>query len=259
MISFLALSAAALTRPASLLPTRPATDVLLYVDPMHEQEHVEAAIARRGAAAVLLSTSRQLAGCELGDGRVVAAVPAAGFEASWAAQALPSGHRLRGVLCGDDASLEAAERLAQALCPEYANGILPARRDKYLMNEVLRGAGVPAVSQLAPNTWAEARDFLRGDDCGLPAVLKPRRGVASILVGLAYSEEEAEGMYRSLDMPSSPGADGEHRTASLVVQQFLTGDEWIVDTVSRDGKHKVRARGDEGATTRGLAWGEGIA
>ena len=160
------------------------------VDPNWEQPHVEAAVRARGADVLLLrSVAAGDAGSELEDGRIVLGVPAEGNESAWAAASLPTGATVRGVVCGDDGGLADAERLAQAIVPERANGVLPARRDKYAMNEVLRAAGMPTVAQAAPASWDEAVAFVRDEACGLPVVIKPRRGVASILVGLAHTEE----------------------------------------------------------------------
>jgi hypothetical protein len=171
---------------------------------------------------------------------------------------------VRGVLCGDDGALADAERIAHCISPDLSNGIHGARRDKFLMNEALRAAGVPACRQLAPHSWEEARDFLRSSKAsgGLPAVIKPRRGSSSINVGLARSEEEAELQYRTLaamdevfsSMSVPEGSDGPDPAdlagwGAPVIQECLGGDEWIVDTVSREGQHKVAAlfRYDKGS------------
>ena len=213
-----------------------STPMLLYVDPTHEQPRVEAATRSRGIDTILLSRTEELAGCELGDGRIVSPVPPPGGEAAWAAATLPPNAEICGVLAGDDGALADAERLAHALCPARANGIMPARRDKFLMNEALRAAGVPTAAQIAPTSWQQARRFLRHTS-GLPAIVKPRRGVASILVGLAHTEAEAESMYSAL--AAAPGANGAESAegadgaeGSPVLQERLDGEEWIVDTVS---------------------------
>jgi len=96
------------------------------------------------------------------------------------------------------------------------------------------------AAQLAPSSWEEARAFLHAE-CGLPAVIKPRRGVASILVGLAQTEDEARSMLEALAVDQTQVLADAGTTGAPVVQQYLRGDEWIVDTVSRDGEHKVVA------------------
>ena len=229
---------------ATLAPS--AADILLYVAPTHEQAHVEAAVASRGGSVLILSHHD-----DIDDGDGVSAIPQPGREVEWAAAALPPNARIRGVVCGDDASLADAERLADALCPDFGNGVNPARRDKYLMNEALREHGVPAAAQVAPESWEEAELFLQSE-AGLPVIVKPRRGVASIMVGLAQSEEEARVMYETLTSVMSAALEAVESSAdthdadvagwgAAVVQEYLEGDEWIVDTVSRDGEHKIVA------------------
>lgn len=229
----------------------PAADVLLYVDPLsHQQASVESAVLARGASLHILSRSADMAGREFEDGSIVSLVPSPGEEATWALDTLPANAKICGVLCGDDSALADAERLAHALCPDRANGVNAARRDKYLMNEVLRAAGVAATQQVAPRHVRDVRDFI--ERAGLPVVLKPRRGVASILVGLATSEQEATSIYEALATAPSGGTDASGGAAIdglPVVQECLDGREWIVDTVSRDGQHKIAAlwRYDKGS------------
>lgn len=237
-------------RPA--ICSAPANSCLLYVDANFELPYVEAAVESRGAEVILLS-SRARAAAQDTDLEIV---PSAGDEARWASDCLPTGTVVRGILCGDDGGLSEAERLADAIVPQYANGVQAARRDKFDMNEMIKLAGMATAPQLAPQCWDEVEAFLQ-TECGLPAVLKPRRGVASVMVGLADTEAEARRLYDALE--SAPRAetraedDNDDEEASAapspelgasmapVVQQFLRGTEYIVDTVSRDGEHKVVA------------------
>ena len=99
-----------------------------------------------------------------------------------------------GVLCTSDAGLADAERLQHLLVPERSNGIKPARRDKWAMVEAMRSAGLAASDQAATDTWEELKAFLDAHD--YPVVLKPRRGQASILVGLAHDEDQARACRR---------------------------------------------------------------
>jgi hypothetical protein len=81
--------------------------------------------------------------------RVQAAVaPAAGEEREWCRAALGRRARVAGVLCGSDGGLGTAERLQDALAAGRSNGVVPARRDKFLMHEVLRAAGLRAAAQV---------------------------------------------------------------------------------------------------------------
>ena len=174
--------------------------------------------------------------CEI----VIDRVPLPGDEIAWRDEYF-SDVDVVGVLCTSDAGLADAERLQHLLVPERSNGMKPARRDKWAMVEAMRSAGLAASDQAATDTWEELKAFLDAHD--YPVVLKPRRGQASILVGLAHDEAQARGMQETLGSFSSfVSLDGcnvdECSEGQCVVQEFLRGTEYIVDTVSADGEHK---------------------
>jgi hypothetical protein len=164
------------------------------------------------------------------------------MELVWAADALPDCD-IVGVLCGSDGGLADAERLQDVLVPARSNGRNPARRDKFLMLEAMRSAGLDAPMQAAPASWEEARSFLASQR--YPVVLKPRRGQASVLVGLAHDEAGARrmdsilrdaGTHTSIDTSELAAGD-----ENVLIQEYVGGDEWVVDTVSAAGEHKVLA------------------
>ena len=246
--------AASTGTPASPRP------LLLYVDPSSERLHILPSLEERGCECVLLHSAgaaaailKERGGADC-DAEVRARVlermvPPPGEEAGWAEDSLGLSDgtlQLMGVLCGSDGGLADAERLQDALLPERSNGIDPARRDKYLMNEAVRSAGLRAPLQCSASSWAEARGWLRANlgSC-YPVVVKPRRGQASVLVGLARDEAQAERMDSVLRDPgvsvSIAAPELGAGESNVVVQEFVAGDEYVVDTVSRDGEHKVLA------------------
>ena len=68
-----------------------------------------------------------------------------------------------GVICESDSGLDDAERLGEALglFPDRADGYNPARRDKFLMNEVCGKQGLRVVRQKMCASVEEALDFAR--------------------------------------------------------------------------------------------------
>ena len=147
-----------------------------------------------------------------------------------------------GVMCASDAGLATAERLQHALVERRSNGVEPARRDKYLMHEAVRAAGLAAAAQAVARDAADLEAFVATRPRPLELIVKPRRGQASVRVGRASSEAQARHMLGmlleeavSLDDESVPGAP------TALLQECLAGDEWAVDTVSRDGEHKCVA------------------
>ena len=69
-------------------------------------------------------------------------------------------------------------------------------------------------------------------------MLKPRRGTGGCGVALACDEAHARRAFEALQAPFSP--DDEVAAAPLL-QEYLAGEEWVVDTASRDGEHKAVA------------------
>ena len=217
--------------------------VLLYIDPSDERQHILPSLERRGIECRMLHSAAAAAKIVELDPSVADRVreniaPPAGMESEWAAEELPEGIVIVGVLCGSDGGLADAERLQDALVPHRSNGVNPARRDKYLMVEVMRAAGLASQQQAVTADWAATKAFIATQQ--LPVVLKPRRGQASVLVGLAQSEDEAERMDAVL-RDSSVSIERLDVESNVVVQQHVGGDEWVVDTVSANGEHKALA------------------
>ena len=167
-----------------------------------------------------------------------ALAPEPGQETEWAAKL---GMPVLGVLCGTDAGLSCSERLLDVLGPpERSNGILRARRDKYEMHEAVRAAGLAAAEQAVASEWHEAEAFIERLPLPLAVVVKPRRGQASVRVGLGRTVDEARELFeRVLELPATLDEDAE--VSSVLLQEALQGEEWVVDTISREGEHKVIA------------------
>ncbi|CAN0350744.1 unnamed protein product [Pylaiella littoralis] len=232
--------------------------------------------------------------------------PKPGKEADWASW-LP--FPVVAVICESDAGLANAERLQAALLGPRFGGINDARRDKFLMNEAVRGAGLAAARQIKTGDRSKVREFLatvtatpspsgqssvvvaadsddghrqaEGDQVsgensgnvlsgahglgtstatptkgtkggereerdavpcldGVLSVVKPARGCASGSVFLCKGEDEAMEAFGKILGTPKYGTPGEFND-EVVVQEFLAGTEYVVDTVSRDGEHKAVA------------------
>ncbi|KAL4133781.1 hypothetical protein PRIC2_004098 [Phytophthora ramorum] len=115
-----------------------------------------------------------------------------------------------------------------------------ARRDKYLMGETLRSAGVRAARQVKSTTWAEAEAFITQDLKPEPfeVVLKPLESAGTEDVVLCLSLEEAKRTFEGI-LGKINGLGIQNN--AVLLQEYLEGDEYVVDTVSRNGEHKVTA------------------
>ncbi|MGW0121067.1 ATP-grasp domain-containing protein [Streptomyces sp. NPDC003327] len=139
------------------------------------------------------------------------------------------------VMSGGEIGVELADLLAERLgLPGNGTGLSAARRDKHLMIETVRAAGLRAARQL----WATDADELAAwhRDLGGRVVVKPPRSAGSQGVSFCDTPEESVAAFRALadaeDVFSQPNR-------GAVAQEYLSGTEYMVNTVSRDGRHHV--------------------
>jgi len=115
-----------------------------------------------------------------------------------------------------------------------------ARRDKWVTNEAVRKAGLRSIKQKVVATWNEAKEYLESLNPPLsqanPVVFKILQGSSSEGVHKIHSLKQAEEIFNS--EVGSESAFGE-QIGKLLIQEFLKGKEYVVDSASRDGVHKV--------------------
>ncbi len=106
------------------------------------------------------------------------------------------------------------------------------RRDKYLMQETIRALGLNAVAQCKVERSDEALAWLDARD-HYPVIVKPAASAGSDNINLCANREEALAAVRKvLEANNLFGAPNTH----ALVQEFLDGQEWVVDTVSCGGE-----------------------
>jgi biotin carboxylase len=147
------------------------------------------------------------------------------------------------VIAESDAGVPTAERIASSLNLR-GNGISPQLRNKFLSNERVKSFGMKAVKQVLAHDWKEAGSFLEDelwfdiDSANRFCVVKPYRGVASDGVFLCRGFEEARKAFKALHKkPQFGGGINE----AVLVQEYVSGQEYAVDTVAMDGDIKVVA------------------
>mmetsp|Transcript_6163 Transcript_6163/g.20093 ORF Transcript_6163/g.20093 Transcript_6163/m.20093 type:complete len:462 (-) Transcript_6163:193-1578(-) len=143
-----------------------------------------------------------------------------------------------------DAGIATAERLAEELGARFRNAPSPIRRHKWLLHETLKQEGLSACDQSLVSGVDEVRRFFDPEVVGKEGrleevVVKPPRGVGSDGVRVCESVEEAEEAVRSLLATERYGTF--EKNEYVLLQRRLRGEEYAVDTVSRDGEHKVVA------------------
>lgn len=134
---------------------------------------------------------------------------------------------------------ESGVTLADALSQELglrSNGVLPSgdRRNKSVQRELVHASGLRAVRESLGTQWSQVVDFVDNEKC--PIVLKPVESAGSDGVKLCRTKQEAKDHFHLL--MSSQRVNG-GANAAVLCQEFLQGDEYVVDHVSRDGVHKT--------------------
>ncbi len=135
-----------------------------------------------------------------------------------------------GVLVGDMVS----ERLGL-----MTNGttLSEARRNKYLMWETARAAGVEIAAQFVSRNINSA--LAKAPSLGFPVVLKPLDGAAGI--GL-HIEHDADGITHAFnEIRALVNPITNRPIVDVLFQEYLDGPEYVVDTMSSNGKTYVTA------------------
>lgn len=140
------------------------------------------------------------------------------------------------VIPGAESGVVLADQLTAALgVPGNGPAKAAARRDKYLMNEALREAGVPAMDHCKSGSVAELRRWAERRS-RWPVVVKPVRSAGTDHVTLCHTPADIEESCRSI--LSADTVLGE-RNEEVLLQEYLLGREYMVNTISRDGRHHV--------------------
>jgi hypothetical protein len=148
------------------------------------------------------------------------------------------------IICGSDYGVPLYIELTNALqkTSKYAtlrgSGLsnVDLAVNKYVQAEAVRQHGLDAVKQRILSTDEELEAFLQVEKDDMKAVVKPNRGGGSFGVSLCSSKADVRRAFRKL----KDEADAEHgvNADQILVQEFLEGTEYTVDTVSMDGSHK---------------------
>jgi biotin carboxylase len=140
------------------------------------------------------------------------------------------------VMVGLETGLELVDRLAEKLgLPGNPPQTTLARRDKYAMHEALRAKGVRAVKQRLVDNVDDATAWLAAH-ATWPVVVKPSNSAGSDGVSVCDNLEQA---LRAVSEVLQANNLFDQRNAHALLQEYLDGREWVVDTVSCDGRHVV--------------------
>ena len=147
---------------------------------------------------------------------------------------------LVAIFAGAETGVELADQLSE-LMNLRTNGtaLSEARRNKYVMGETIRAAGLRAVKQLRATSWGEIETWIHEwNPEPFKVIVKPMDSAGSDGVTLCLSLDEVRNAF-NLIMGKVNGLGIVNK--AVLVQEYLEGQEYVIDMVSRDGEHKVAA------------------
>jgi biotin carboxylase len=140
------------------------------------------------------------------------------------------------VVPGVEPAVELADALSSALAlPGNDPATARARRDKYEMVQALRRAGLRTIPTTRTRDVDEALRWI-ASSAGLPAVVKPASSGGTDGVTLCTTEQEVRAAFHAL-LDRTNVLDLVNDV--LVVQKYMRGREYVVDTASRGDRHWV--------------------
>merc|ERR1719446_900818 len=153
---------------------------------------------------------------------------------------------MKSILPGCEPGVEFYDRLTDALNYEYKNDtrLSTARRNKYDMGETIRNAGIRAVKQIYTDSWNEVLEFIESvrqdklDPNNFKVVLKPVDSAGADGVYMATSIDEAK---QAFDTILGSNTIFETVNSKVLVQEYLKGTEYVVDSMSYQGEHRCTA------------------
>ena len=148
---------------------------------------------------------------------------------------------VREVMVGCETGVLLNDMLAEALsCRGNGTSKSSLRRNKFLQTEAVRSAGLNACGQMLADSSADVERFLKAKppSANFKAVVKPVEGAGSDGVFICNSPDEVRQAYLSLEGTKNVLGLTNY---SVLLQEYLRGDEYVVDTVSRSGVHKCVA------------------
>jgi biotin carboxylase len=142
--------------------------------------------------------------------------------------------QISGIVCYDEARIEASAELAAAFgLPTTPREVMTRCRDKHATRQALAAAGVPQARSVAVRSARQAASV--AERLGYPVVLKPRRMAASFGVSRVDDPATLEWAYRharGIALPEVPEYDED----GVLVEEYLEGPEISVDSACYDGE-----------------------
>ena len=139
------------------------------------------------------------------------------------------------ILPGADSGAELAGQLNLLSGAEGDAVAVAARKDKYLMIEAIKAAGLDAPCGIKSDNLREVIDWIERNP-NWPFIAKPLSSAGNDGVQRCHNLEEVERAFSSIVGRTTFAGPINHY---LLLEEFLQGDEYIVNTVGRDRHHYI--------------------
>ncbi|GHH45241.1 ATP-grasp domain-containing protein [Streptomyces candidus] len=139
------------------------------------------------------------------------------------------------VVVGSELGVEFTDQLGEALgLPGNGTALSEARRDKFVQIETLRAAGLPTTRQIRVDDPDGLAAWHR--ETGGRIVVKPVRSARNDGVSFCDTPEQSRAAYHRI---MSRNSVFDVPNEGVVAQEYLSGTEFVVNTVSCEGHHRV--------------------
>lgn len=142
-----------------------------------------------------------------------------------------------GVLTICDYYIDTVSRVASALnLPQAFSDNVTNERHKHYVRAAIDKAGLPNAKYAVTSDWQETRNS--AEEIGYPLVIKPSDLASSAFVKLVKSEQELQQAFKDLES-FTHNFRGQVREPLWLLEEYLTGEEVSVETVTFQGKTTV--------------------
>jgi biotin carboxylase len=141
-------------------------------------------------------------------------------------------------ICGSEPGVVLTEKLNQQFqtCLSNPQFDFNIRQNKYRMGEELKRRGCPSMLQFQLEELGQFSKILDSKEVKFPLVIKPTFGAGTYGVKICENREESLSHIGSIfDRSNFFG----YADRSVLIQEYLRGQEYCVNTVSKDGRHFV--------------------
>jgi biotin carboxylase len=151
-------------------------------------------------------------------------------------EAATKSRKIAACMTGDEFRVEYADQLSEFMGLQSNGTHVPNRRNKKNQQELIKAAGLRSIRQAGGSSLMDVMDFLRAEE--YPIVVKPNASAGTEGVKLCHTIQEATEHFAALKCMELQ--DGK-QCIEVLCQEFLRGAEYVVDHVSRNGRHVTTA------------------